>query len=58
MRKYELGSEPGDDLSSVTTPEERLEMLVILTERMWSLTGQSLPSYDRSRMPGRVIRPK
>lgn len=33
-------------------------MLVILTERMWSLTGQSLPSYDRSRMPGRVIRPK
>lgn len=53
---YRLGQEPGDDLSSTSTAEERLEMLVVLSRRMWLLGGQQLPSYARSRMPVRIVR--
>ncbi|HWG53508.1 MAG TPA: hypothetical protein VN677_09425 [Gemmatimonadaceae bacterium] len=56
VRIYRLGQEPGDDLSSMSTAEERLEMLVVLSERMWLLSGRPLPSYSRSRLPVRVIR--
>ena len=56
-RVYPLGEEPGDDLSAVSTPEERLAMVVELSRRMWTLTGRPVPSYARSAMPGRVIRP-
>jgi len=40
----------------MSTAEERLEMLVVLSERMWLLSGRPLPSYSRSRLPVRVIR--
>ena len=56
-RIYRLGEEPGDDLSSLSTPEERLTMLGELSRRMWALTGRPVPSYARSSMPGRVVRP-
>jgi hypothetical protein len=56
-RVYRLGEEPGDDLSAVSTPEERLAMLVELSRRMWALTGRPVPSYPRQAMPGRVLRP-
>ena len=56
VRVYRLGEEPGDDLSAVTTPEQRLEMVAVLTQRMWELTGHPAPSYRREEMPGRVIR--
>ena len=57
VRIYRLGDEPRDDLSAVTTPEERLEMVAILSKRMWELSGRPVPSYPRSQMPGRVVRP-
>lgn len=53
---YRLGDEPGDDLSGMTTPEQRLEMVAVLSKRMWELTGRPVPSYARSEMPVRVIR--
>lgn len=56
-RVYRLGEEPpADDLSAVTTPEQRLDMVWELTAWMWELSGQPLPSYSRSEMPIRVIR--
>ncbi|MGI9141102.1 MAG: hypothetical protein ACR2GJ_08340 [Gemmatimonadaceae bacterium] len=55
-RLYRLGEEPADDLTATTSPEQRLEMVAVLTQRMWELTGQPLPSYKRNEMPGRVIR--
>jgi hypothetical protein len=56
-RVYRLGEEPGDDLSGLSTPEERLAMVIVLTRRMWELTGQPVPTYERAAMPGRVLRP-
>ena len=56
-RVYRLGEEPpGDDLSAVTTAEQRLEMVWELTAWMWELSGQPLPSYSRAEMPIRVVR--
>ncbi len=57
VRLYRLGDEPGDDLSAVSTPEERLAMVAELSRRMWELTGRPAPSYSRPGMPGRVFRP-
>jgi hypothetical protein len=57
VRVYRLGEEPRDDLSTVTTPEQRLEMVTVLSQRMWELSGRPVPRYPRSQMPGRVIRP-
>ena len=57
VRVFRPGEEPGDDLSPVSTAEERLSMVWMLTARLWELTGQPLPRYSRGEMPGRVIRP-
>jgi hypothetical protein len=51
VRVFALGSEPGDDLSATTTPEERLSMVHTLTLEAWSLTGQPWPSYSRAETP-------
>ena len=56
VRVYRLGREPGDDLSAVSTPEQRLAMVAELSRRMWELTGRPVPSYPRAAMPGRVLR--
>jgi hypothetical protein len=53
VRKYRLGQEPSDDLSDVTTAEERLEMVWRLTVDAWDLSGKQLPVYDRSTAPVR-----
>ncbi len=55
-RAYRLGAEPGDDLSAVSTPEERLAMVAELSRRMWELSGRAVPSYPRAAIPGRVLR--
>ena len=55
-RVFRLGHEPRDDLSEVTTAEQRLAMVWDLTVRMWSLTGRPFPSYTREHVPGRVVR--
>lgn len=57
VRVYPLGREPNNDLSAVTTPEERLAMVAMLTRRMWQLTGRETPAYRREAMPVRVVRP-
>ena len=57
VRRYRLGEEPADDLSASTTPEERLEMVAVLSRRMWELTGRPTPTYRRDQMPARVMRP-
>jgi hypothetical protein len=55
-RVYHLGEEPIEDLSAVTTAEQRLGMVWELTARMWTLTGRPLPSYARGDIPVVVVR--
>lgn len=57
MRKFELGREPSDDISAESTVEERLAMMWPLAVRAWTLSGRTLPSYLRAKIPGRIIRP-
>jgi hypothetical protein len=56
-RVSRLGTETGgDDLSETTTAAERIELVQVLSRRMWELTGRPWPAYARSAMPGRVVR--
>ncbi|MCU0619489.1 MAG: hypothetical protein MUF40_06260 [Gemmatimonadaceae bacterium] len=45
-----------DDLSDTTTAVERVELVQVLSRRMWELTGRPFPDYSRAAMPGRVVR--
>ena len=56
IRRYRLGSEPSDDLSATTTPEQRLAMMWELALQAWQLTGHQLPTYSRSEIPGKLVR--
>jgi len=58
IRIYSLGQEPSDDLSSVTTPEQRIAMMWPLTIQAWTLARRPFPEYSRDATPLRVIRPK
>jgi hypothetical protein len=51
VRRYRLGSEPGDDLSSSTTAEERLAMMWPLAVEAWELARRPLPGYARENTP-------
>jgi hypothetical protein len=51
VRLYRLGEEPPDDLSAVTTPEERLAMMESLAEEAFSLAGRPRPTYSRAETP-------
>ena len=55
--KYQLGAEPSDDLSEVTTAAERVAMMGELAEIAWRLAGRRITSYDRRNIPSRVFRP-
>jgi hypothetical protein len=55
VRRFTLGSQPGDDLTAETTAEERLEMMWPLAVEAWSLTGATRPSYSRLETPVRVV---
>jgi len=57
IRRFELGAEPSEDISTETTMQERLAMMWPLAVRAWTLAGHALPRYARSEMPGRVLRP-
>ncbi len=48
---YRRGQEPHDDLSGTTTPEERVQMVVVLSSRAWELSGNPSPRTTRSAMP-------
>ncbi len=56
VRVCRLSEEPGDDLSAESTPEQRLEMVAVVSRRLWELTGQPVPVYPRAAMPVRVLR--
>jgi hypothetical protein len=56
MRRFDLGREPGDDLSAETTASERLAMVWPLTVLSWRLAGRVIPSYERDEIPGRLVR--
>jgi len=56
IRILQLGDGPDDDLSAVTTAEERLAMVWQLSERMWELTGRPIPAYERASIPVKVVR--
>jgi hypothetical protein len=48
VRVFTLGEEPGDDLSAVTSADQRFAMLWELAARMWALTGKPMVTYARS----------
>jgi len=54
-RSYSLGREPGDNLSAITTAEERLAMMWPLALEAWLLTGRGLPEYERALAPVVVL---
>ena len=51
MRVYRLGTQPSDDLSATSTPEERLAMMWPLALEAFSLSGRSMPTYRRREAP-------
>lgn len=55
VRRFDLGSEPEDDLSHLT-PEERVSLVWTLTVAAWTASGRELPSLPRSEWPGTVVR--
>jgi hypothetical protein len=55
VNRFKLGEEPGDDLTSTTTAEQRLEMMWPLTLEAWALAGRALPEYERSQAPVRCL---
>lgn len=58
VRLFRLGDEPSDDLSPVTTPEERVAMMWPLALEAWALAGRSVPTYARSETPVHCVRPE
>jgi hypothetical protein len=46
----------GEDLSDVTTAEERLAMMERLALDAWACAGLQWPRYVRADMPGRLVR--
>jgi hypothetical protein len=55
--QHQLGEEPSDDLSDVTTASERVAMMRSLAETAWRVAGRPLPTYARHEIPGRLFRP-
>ncbi len=55
VRRYALGSEP-TDFGDSTTIDQRLDMMWQLALDAWAFSGQPLPSYERSQIPGTITR--
>ena len=55
VRIYDLGKEPGDDLSATTTPEQRLAMVWPLTVEAYTLAGISVDPVPRGQMKVRIV---
>jgi hypothetical protein len=55
--RLRLRDEPLDDLSTITTPTERIAMMWSLAESAWKLAGRPLPTYNRRSLPARFFRP-
>jgi hypothetical protein len=50
-RVYRLGDEPGDDLTAITTADERVAMVWELSARMWEFGGAQASTYTRATIP-------
>ena len=57
VRIRHLNDPPEDDLSDVLGLVERIELVWVLSRRMWEITGQPVPAYDRTSIPVHVVRP-
>lgn len=57
VQKYRLGEEPGDEVWSAMTPEERVLSMWPLAVDAWILAGRTIPDYDRANTPTRLFRP-
>ena len=57
IERLGLQEDSSDDLSSITTPAERIAMTWFLAETAWKVSGRPLPTYDRSHLPARLFRP-
>jgi hypothetical protein len=55
ITRHRLTEEPSDDLSTVTTPAERVGMMWPLAETAWKLAGLPWPTYDRRSVPVRFF---
>ncbi|MFQ5744124.1 MAG: hypothetical protein ACE5HV_11110 [Acidobacteriota bacterium] len=56
IQVHRLDDQPGDDLSAITTAEERLAMMWTLAVEAWGLARHSLPDYSRAEAPVRYYR--
>ncbi len=56
VRILAAGEQSTDDLSASSTAEERLEMVWVLSRRMWELTGHRSPALARENIPIRILR--
>jgi hypothetical protein len=54
-RVVALGQDEAPEAPPATS-EERISLLVELTEAAWAMTGQPWPSLPRAQWPGRVRR--
>jgi hypothetical protein len=54
IRRFTLATLPDDDLSTTTTPEQRLAMMWPLAVDAWLMAGRKIPTYSRSDAPGRL----
>jgi len=57
VTRHELADPASDDLSELTTPEQRIAMMWPLAVEAWRVAGRALPDYRRSEAPGRLFRP-
>jgi hypothetical protein len=51
VRVFRRGAEPGEDLSAVSTPEQRLAMVDELTRDAFALAGRPRADYARADSP-------
>ena len=58
IRKVRLGEEELVDPRDTSTVDERVALVRQLTREQWAISGLEIPTYTRSEMPGRVIRPR
>ena len=56
MRRVDLRAETLTDSRYRASIEERTALVWELTREAWALTGKPMPTYDRSEMPGTIIR--
>lgn len=56
IRKVALGHEELLDPRDTSTIDERLALVWTLTRQQWAFAGLSLPTYERSEMPGKIVR--